>query len=551
MKNWRQNTVYGIIAIISLTFAFIACDDGNGKNELKTFTITFDADNGTENTIQTVAEGSKATKPDDPTKDDYNFVYWFNIETDSEWNFDTKITTNITLKAKWLIDGMTKEKAIPLSFNSWGNGNANQWFSFTATEETQYIHIECETAFYPMFDLYDNDDNKIGSAGQLYGGGWVTRTLIVGQLYYINMFQIFSKETYKIAFNDSSSPPAIIIPSNDIIQITANTWTDGKTTDTKLEQWFRFTATVETQYIHCKAGQNSYAYIRLYGHNGIAISYPVEAYNGIRSFSREVTSGQIYYIRVYSDIALDEDYNPNTYQIAFNTTTVPPAIQLPTTSITELVLNTWVVPESSINGEIWFNFTATANTQYIHINIGSVTCYVQLYDNGGNALGDQIYVRESSANYIPQTVTIGQVYYLKGTTSSTAFQLGLTESDIPPKIQLPNENVVPLDIDTWKDGYIDNQNDEQWFNFTATATSQYVHFSFGTLRDLTLRVYDNSGKMVYTYQQGSSYRVYSYSDAYKQITLSIGQEYYLRIRQYGPGNTFKIAFNEIYTPPSE
>ncbi|WP_461252219.1 PKD domain-containing protein, partial [Treponema sp. R8-4-B8] len=41
----------------------------------------------------------------DPTKSGYDFDYWFNVANsatgDTEWDFDTAVTANITLKAKW------------------------------------------------------------------------------------------------------------------------------------------------------------------------------------------------------------------------------------------------------------------------------------------------------------------------------------------------------------------------------------------------------------------------------------------------------------------
>ena len=99
MKNWKHFTFLGIFAILAFAIAFTACDNGNNGTE--TFTVTFDADNGSPNTAQTVIEGGKTTKPADPTKTGYSFVHWFNTATGTEWNFDTVITANIALKAKW------------------------------------------------------------------------------------------------------------------------------------------------------------------------------------------------------------------------------------------------------------------------------------------------------------------------------------------------------------------------------------------------------------------------------------------------------------------
>ena len=99
MKNWKHFTVLAILAVFVFVVGFIACD-GNGD---KTFTVTFDADNGSINTTQTITEGGKVTKPDNPTKEDYNFVYWFNIVGNLEWDFNTAVISDINLKAKWTL----------------------------------------------------------------------------------------------------------------------------------------------------------------------------------------------------------------------------------------------------------------------------------------------------------------------------------------------------------------------------------------------------------------------------------------------------------------
>ena len=51
--------------------------------------------------IQSVslAEGTKLTKPTDPTKEGYEFVCW--TLNGNEYNFDNPVTGSITLVAKW------------------------------------------------------------------------------------------------------------------------------------------------------------------------------------------------------------------------------------------------------------------------------------------------------------------------------------------------------------------------------------------------------------------------------------------------------------------
>lgn len=68
---------------------------------IKTFSVTFDSNGGSDVPTQHVAEGEKAVKPHTPERQQLSvFVGWF--LGDTEWNFDTVVTSNITLKAKWI-----------------------------------------------------------------------------------------------------------------------------------------------------------------------------------------------------------------------------------------------------------------------------------------------------------------------------------------------------------------------------------------------------------------------------------------------------------------
>jgi uncharacterized repeat protein (TIGR02543 family) len=67
------------------------------------FTVTFDSDGGSAVPSQTVAGGEKATRPDNPTKDGFGFVNWYDNEEciEPHYDFDTPVTADITLYAKW------------------------------------------------------------------------------------------------------------------------------------------------------------------------------------------------------------------------------------------------------------------------------------------------------------------------------------------------------------------------------------------------------------------------------------------------------------------
>ena len=67
--------------------------------ELKVFEVTFDPDNKDEKSVEKVEIGDKVTKPENPNKEGYTFEGWFN--GDEKFDFETEITEDITLTARW------------------------------------------------------------------------------------------------------------------------------------------------------------------------------------------------------------------------------------------------------------------------------------------------------------------------------------------------------------------------------------------------------------------------------------------------------------------
>lgn len=71
----------------------------------RAYTVTFNSMGGTAVDAQTVAENGKATQPADPTRQNqykttYSFAGWYTAEG-AQFNFDTEITGDITLYARW------------------------------------------------------------------------------------------------------------------------------------------------------------------------------------------------------------------------------------------------------------------------------------------------------------------------------------------------------------------------------------------------------------------------------------------------------------------
>ena len=83
------STIFIIIAIILLLLL----------TSKKEYTITFDSNGGTKVETQKVLAGEKATKPQNPIKNGYNFIEW---QLDNEtYDFSKPIKKDITLVAIW------------------------------------------------------------------------------------------------------------------------------------------------------------------------------------------------------------------------------------------------------------------------------------------------------------------------------------------------------------------------------------------------------------------------------------------------------------------
>lgn len=91
----------------------------------KEFIVTFDTDGGSKVSKQTISENGKVKKPANPTKNGYTFISWtLNSKT---YNFNQKVTSNITLKATWKKNAteVIEEKEYTISFDTDGGSAVN------------------------------------------------------------------------------------------------------------------------------------------------------------------------------------------------------------------------------------------------------------------------------------------------------------------------------------------------------------------------------------------------------------------------------------------
>jgi len=432
-----------------------------------------------------------------------------------------------------------------LSFNNWTDGNItsgdNQLFKFTANASTQYIHIGFGTLNNLYIQVYDSNGNTVGSQTNLSTNNinrYTSLSLTSGQEYYIKVTPYGSSYsgTYRIGYNASTATPPVTLPSNATL-LTFNTWANGNITVSDREQWFKFTATAATQYIHINLGTlKSSIYFQIYDSNGSTVENETALpANNVKYTSRTLIPENVYYIKVTPTSPTDN----GTFQIAFNTITLPPsAFNAPT-----LAENTWGNGNiSSISDEYWFKFTATAVTQYIHVNFSTINSMnVYIYDSNGSMItGLQM---SNSNKYISKALTIAQEYYIKITpTSSTvgAFQIGFNKLILPPSAF----NAPTLAVNTWSDGYIPSLGREQWFKFTATAATQYIHVNFGTVSSMDIQIYNTNGNTV-----GSESSLSIDTTRYISQALTIAQDYYIKVSS-SANSTYQIAFNTLSIPPA-
>ena len=132
LTNGAYVNVEGYIQMYKTTVEILVTN----ITQANTYTITYKSLGGTSVASQTVGEGEKFTKPNDPIKasteyEEYQFGGWYldeNCSDGKEFNFDNNITSNITVYAKWNVI----KKSVSTKFTS-VKTQANLGFDYTET----------------------------------------------------------------------------------------------------------------------------------------------------------------------------------------------------------------------------------------------------------------------------------------------------------------------------------------------------------------------------------------------------------------------------------
>ncbi len=145
------------------------------------FTVTFNTNGGSVVNVQTVIKGAKATKPADPTKEGYAFVEWqLNGKT---YNFNTVVTSNITLTAKW------NQQKYTVTFNSNGGSAVSSQTINSGAKATKPTNPTREGYIFVEW--------------QLNGSAFNFNTAITSNITLIAKWNQNTTPKYKVTFNSN------------------------------------------------------------------------------------------------------------------------------------------------------------------------------------------------------------------------------------------------------------------------------------------------------------------------------------------------------------
>ncbi|MGN0343699.1 MAG: doubled motif LPXTG anchor domain-containing protein [Lachnospiraceae bacterium] len=117
-----------------------------------THTVTFDYDYERNDDTQLVENGSKAVKPEDPTRKGYVFLGWY--KDDEKFDFDTPITADLTLTARWM-EGYKAEFYLLKNVNVIPLENGSTQYpakDYSAKDLENMVGVVSNTAFVSLGD---------------------------------------------------------------------------------------------------------------------------------------------------------------------------------------------------------------------------------------------------------------------------------------------------------------------------------------------------------------------------------------------------------------
>ena len=110
-KIFSLKTAALLLAVISMCFTFATCSPVHSCNPVN-YEITFCTESETYQQIL-VEQGKAISKPQNPKKDNYTFLYWcIDQELTTEYDFSKSVYSDFSLYAKFTLDGVAVTNAI-------------------------------------------------------------------------------------------------------------------------------------------------------------------------------------------------------------------------------------------------------------------------------------------------------------------------------------------------------------------------------------------------------------------------------------------------------
>jgi len=453
-----------------------------------------------------------------------------------------------------------------LTAGTWANGeitgaSGEVWYSVTATTAgTNYFwwndagQGNGEKTLDVLVTVFRSNENAIfydiDSAWRTYKND----SLSSNETVYIRVKPktAGSTGTFSIVFNTSDT---IIyqMPAN-APALTTDQWVDGNILLEGSELWYKFNVTSgSTYYIWWNDNTSSKTLdvdVSAYFNDGTPIFTRVDsAWTTPQTY--EATGNGTVYVRVHPYYT--SGYT-GTFGLVYTENSSTRPLTFTPKNPTALTADKWMNGEiTSVNNEIWYTVTSTTSANHYF-----------WWNDAGQGNGDKtldvvvtmwrvndtvVFSNQDSAwtSYRSGSIPSSETAFIRVTPKTAGatgtFSIAFNTSSTRPFI-IPT-NVSTLTAGQWTDGYIPNGG-EQWFSFTATAATQYVHIKFGILDDVYVQLYNGDGSTV-----GSEPNLWS--TTYINRTVTIDQLYYVRVRPYSSSDsgTYRITFNTSSTAPAQ
>ena len=140
---------------------------------IKTYTVSFDSNGGSKLDSVVVRENDKLTQPTAPTKQGYKFIEW--QLNGKKFDFESSITSNITLKASW--------KKVSSQNNNNNNSNNNQSGNTNTGTQTEdkTISKEVQLQNHKVKGLNAYSDSKTVVESQFWGYLSLIKVTVTGK----------------------------------------------------------------------------------------------------------------------------------------------------------------------------------------------------------------------------------------------------------------------------------------------------------------------------------------------------------------------------------